>query len=242
MRAKGVLGVILSEYRDPRFVTIRRGGTLTDSDHQLLTLWAASCAEHVLDLFESAQPEDRRPRQAIEQARAWARGEVTMTPARTAAGHVKRRGQRPTWGSTACRVRCRPGRGRRTRRRARARCGRLCDQGRTCCRAGRRGRERRATRVPVAARPAPGGDSRARTRRRAVAQRHLLVGVRLLRKLSIVETRDCWCSRGLSSCDFTPLPALTDTASGLRLVSGRCTLSSCGGEKTRYCTDQRPSP
>jgi hypothetical protein len=30
-------------------------GPLTDSDHQLLALWAASCAEHVLDLFESAR-------------------------------------------------------------------------------------------------------------------------------------------------------------------------------------------
>jgi hypothetical protein len=36
MRAEGLLGVILSKDRDPRFVTIRRGGTLTDSDHQLL--------------------------------------------------------------------------------------------------------------------------------------------------------------------------------------------------------------
>ena len=80
--------MILPKERDPRFVTIRRGGTLTDSDHQLLALWAASCAEHVLDLFESAQPEDPRPRQAIEQARAWARGEITMTQARTAAGHA----------------------------------------------------------------------------------------------------------------------------------------------------------
>src|SRR5690349_11131360 len=80
--------MILPKDRDPRFVTIRRGGTLTDSDHQLLALWAASCAEHVLDLFESVQPADPRPRQAIELARAWARGDVTMTQARTAAGHA----------------------------------------------------------------------------------------------------------------------------------------------------------
>jgi hypothetical protein len=62
--------VILPKDRDPRFITIRRGGTLTDSDHQLLTLWAATCAEHVLHLFEAAQPSDPRPRQAIAQARA----------------------------------------------------------------------------------------------------------------------------------------------------------------------------
>jgi thymidine phosphorylase len=80
--------VILSKVRDPRLVTIRRGGTLTDSDHHLLALWAASCAEHVLGLFESAQPGDSRPRQAIEQARAWVRGEVTMTKARAAGGHA----------------------------------------------------------------------------------------------------------------------------------------------------------
>jgi hypothetical protein len=80
--------VILPKVRDPRFVTIRRGGTLTDSDHQLLTLWAATCAEHVLDLFESAQPGDPRPRRAIEHARAWVRGEVKMMEARTAGGHA----------------------------------------------------------------------------------------------------------------------------------------------------------
>lgn len=80
--------MILPKVRDPRFVTIRRGGTLTDSDHHLLALWAASCAEHVLDLFESAHPEDPRPRQAIEQARAWVHGEVTMTQARAAGGQA----------------------------------------------------------------------------------------------------------------------------------------------------------
>jgi len=78
--------VILPKERDPRFITIRRGGTLTDSDHQLLALWAATCAEHVLHLFESEQPLDSRPRRAIAQARAWVRGEITMSQAREAAG------------------------------------------------------------------------------------------------------------------------------------------------------------
>jgi hypothetical protein len=80
--------VILPKVRDPRLVTIRRGGTLTDSDHHLLAVWAASCAEHVLDLFESVRPEDSRPRHAIEHARAWVRGEVTMMQARAAGGHA----------------------------------------------------------------------------------------------------------------------------------------------------------
>ncbi len=85
---EGAPTMILPKVRDPRFVTIRRGGTLTDSDHRLLALWAASCAEHVLDLFESAQPADPRPRQAIEHARAWVRGEVTVMQARAAGGHA----------------------------------------------------------------------------------------------------------------------------------------------------------
>jgi hypothetical protein len=80
--------VILPKVRDPRFITIRRGGTLTDSDHQLLALWAAACAEHVLHLFEAVQPSDPRPRQAIEQARAWVRGEIKMSEARAAGGHA----------------------------------------------------------------------------------------------------------------------------------------------------------
>jgi hypothetical protein len=81
--------VILPKDRDPRFITIRRGGTLTDSDHRLLALWAAACAEHVLHLFESVQPADPRPRQAIEQTRAWARGEIKMSQSRDSAGHAQ---------------------------------------------------------------------------------------------------------------------------------------------------------
>jgi hypothetical protein len=81
--------LILPKVRDPRFVTIRRGGTLVDSDHRLLALWAAACAEHVLDRFESVRPDDPRPREAIEHARAWVRGEVKMMEARRAAGRAQ---------------------------------------------------------------------------------------------------------------------------------------------------------
>ncbi len=80
--------MILPKVRDPRFITIRRGGTLTDADHRLLALWAAACAEHVLPLFEAVQPADPRPRHAIEQVRAWTRGEISMTESRAAGGHA----------------------------------------------------------------------------------------------------------------------------------------------------------
>src|SRR4051812_13109749 len=80
--------MIMSDVRDPRLITIRRGGTLIDADHHLLALWAADCAEHVLHLFKQARPGDDRPRRAIELGRAWARGEVTWWDARTSAGHA----------------------------------------------------------------------------------------------------------------------------------------------------------
>ena len=80
--------MILPAVRDARFVTIRRGGTLTDVDHRLLALWAATCAEHVLAHFEAIEPGDSRPREAIEHIRAWTRGEVTMTESRAAGGHA----------------------------------------------------------------------------------------------------------------------------------------------------------
>ena len=80
--------MILPDVRDPRLVTIRRGGLLSDADHQLLALWAARCAEHVLHLFEAEEPSDTRPRDAIDAARAWARGEMTMMAARARGGHA----------------------------------------------------------------------------------------------------------------------------------------------------------
>ena len=80
--------MILPKIRDPRFITVRRGGTLQDDDHRLLAMWAADCAEHVLHHFERARPTDDRPCRAIELGRAWARGEIPWAEARTAAGHA----------------------------------------------------------------------------------------------------------------------------------------------------------
>ncbi len=67
---------------------MRRGGILNDADHHLLAIWAADCAQHVLHLFEEIQPDDDRPFKAIEAARAWTRGEITMSQSRAAGGHA----------------------------------------------------------------------------------------------------------------------------------------------------------
>jgi hypothetical protein len=69
--------------RDRRFVAKHRGGPLELTSHRLLAAWAADCAEHVLLLFEERRS-DARPRRAVELARAWARGEVSVGDARNA--------------------------------------------------------------------------------------------------------------------------------------------------------------
>lgn len=73
--------MIFVEPRDPRFITLRRGGSLTEANHRHLATWAATCAEHVLPIFESAAPGDDRVRLALAQSRAWVRGEVSMREA-----------------------------------------------------------------------------------------------------------------------------------------------------------------
>lgn len=80
--------MILPKIRDPRLVTIRRGGTLSDDDHRLLAMWAADCAEHVLHHFEQAQRNDDRPRRAVDLGRAWARAKINWAEARAAGGHA----------------------------------------------------------------------------------------------------------------------------------------------------------
>ncbi|MGI8819729.1 MAG: putative immunity protein [Chthoniobacterales bacterium] len=54
-------------------------------DQRTLALWAAECAAHVIPLFEKKHAKDDRPRKAIEAARAWTRGELSVSQARAAA-------------------------------------------------------------------------------------------------------------------------------------------------------------
>ncbi len=53
--------------------------------HRTLVLWVIECAGHVLPIFEDKFPEDNRPREAVEVARAWMRGEIKMPVAKKAA-------------------------------------------------------------------------------------------------------------------------------------------------------------
>ena len=69
--------MILPKDRDPRFITVRRGGTLQDSDHRLLAEWAADCAEHVLDHFERFLPKTRY--RSVTLRRTWSPGVVGET-------------------------------------------------------------------------------------------------------------------------------------------------------------------
>jgi hypothetical protein len=52
---------ILSAERDPRLITVRRGGTLTDEHHRLRAEWAAPCTEHVLSEGPPRRPGGDRP-------------------------------------------------------------------------------------------------------------------------------------------------------------------------------------
>lgn len=77
--------MILTQPRDLRLITIRRGGTLTDENHRLLCTWTIACAERVLPYFEATAPDDDRARNALNHAKAWVRGEIGMKASRTSA-------------------------------------------------------------------------------------------------------------------------------------------------------------
>lgn len=60
--------------------------TLSVVDRRIVASWAADCAESVLSLYEGAVPGDGRVRETIEQARAFAGGQLAVGDA------VRRRG------------------------------------------------------------------------------------------------------------------------------------------------------
>jgi hypothetical protein len=51
---------ILPAVLDPRLITVRRGGTLSDEHHRLLAEWAALCAEHILHLCDRRKQDPAR--------------------------------------------------------------------------------------------------------------------------------------------------------------------------------------
>ena len=106
-------------------------------------------------------------------------------------------GKRVERSRSARRICCRPGGSGGACRRTRAWCRGLCDQGRAGGGSRTGGRERRQARVPLAARTAPGCDSRTRPRGSAVAKRDLLVGLRLLRAVGHLV---CTAQQALHKC------------------------------------------
>lgn len=59
--------------------------TGTEDERRVLAEWAAECVERILPLFERTYGHDARPRDAIEAARAFARGDIRVGIARQAA-------------------------------------------------------------------------------------------------------------------------------------------------------------
>lgn len=57
---------------------------LEQQDHRTQILWALDCAAPRLAFFEERRPGEARPRQALELARAWARGQIKMPEAKRA--------------------------------------------------------------------------------------------------------------------------------------------------------------
>ena len=57
---------------------------IENQKHRTLALWAVDCAMPVLDFFQARYPEEKRPYEAIEAAKAWMRGDIKMPAAKKA--------------------------------------------------------------------------------------------------------------------------------------------------------------
>ncbi|MFM6939153.1 MAG: putative immunity protein [Rhodoluna sp.] len=59
--------------------------SFTDADHLIAAERAHAEAMEVLPIFERVEPDDPRPRRALEMLTAWMKGEATVTEVRQAA-------------------------------------------------------------------------------------------------------------------------------------------------------------
>jgi len=55
---------------------------LSETDRRELVEWTIACAERMLPLFLAERPDDQRPREALEAARAFMRGEMDIDAVR----------------------------------------------------------------------------------------------------------------------------------------------------------------
>ena len=69
--------------RDKRFIAEHRGGHLNKEQHYQLIEWACACSKHVLHLF--GETIDERLNVALELAKSWKQGTVSVGAARKAA-------------------------------------------------------------------------------------------------------------------------------------------------------------
>ena len=58
---------------------------ISRQDHRTLVLWALDTAAEILEIFNMTFPSDPRPRQALDAAVTWSRGEIKMPVAKRAA-------------------------------------------------------------------------------------------------------------------------------------------------------------
>jgi hypothetical protein len=68
--------------RDQQFIAEHRGGPLKKEQHYQLIQWACRCAEHVLPLF--GEKIDERLENALQVAKKWREGKVSVGDARKA--------------------------------------------------------------------------------------------------------------------------------------------------------------
>ncbi|MDD3656587.1 MAG: hypothetical protein PHI72_07475 [Atribacterota bacterium] len=72
--------------RDNRFITLDRGGMLTEDQHRKIIEWASTCSEHVLSLIKGNI--DQRLIQALFVAKEWEEGKATTGDARKASANA----------------------------------------------------------------------------------------------------------------------------------------------------------